>query len=40
MISRGRISHHEEGEPTAFSAYDKRKKGNKKNLFLNQIKGI
>ena len=40
MISRGRISHHEEGEPTAFSGYDKRKNGNKINMLSNQTKGI
>jgi len=40
MISRGRISHHEEGEPTAFSAYDKGKKGNKKKYAFKSNKGI
>lgn len=38
-ISRGRISHHKEGESTAFSAYDKRKKGNKQKYAFKSSKG-
>lgn len=39
MISKGRISHHEEGEPIEFSAYDKRNKGNKKKSAFKSSKG-
>jgi len=39
MIFRGNISHHEEEEPTAFSAYDKRNKGNKNKYAFKSNKG-